>query len=91
MKNIFYSLALAGTLMSCGAAMRTMGGATESKLIETVAVEQGFQREIVKIIDKSKNSGNATYALDVCGKRMVYKQIGSVFMESGKAESMFQK
>ena len=45
-------------------------------------------KEEIKILDKVKTTGNATYSLDVCGKRMVYKQIGSVLMEASKADNM---
>ena len=63
-----------------------MTGTTESKLLKTVAVEQGCLVENVRVIDKIKTMGNATYSLDACGKRVVYKQIGTVFMESSKAD-----
>lgn len=67
-----------------------MSGTTESKLIKTVSVEQGCPVENVKVIDKVKTLGNATYSLDVCGKRVVYKQIGSVFMEGSKADNLIK-
>lgn len=77
-------------MCSCGSVNRTMSGTTESKLIKTVSVEQGCPVENVKVIDKVKTLGNATYSLDVCGKRVVYKQIGSVFMEGSKADNLIK-
>lgn len=73
-------------ICSCGSLNRTMTGTTESKLLKTVAVEQGCSVENVKVLDKIKTMGNATYSLDACGKRVVYKQIGTVFMEGSKAD-----
>ncbi len=77
-------------LTSCGAYTRTMLGVTEKDLIETVSVEQGCPREKIKILSKIKKIGNATYSLDVCGKRVVYKQVGSVFMTAEKADKMIK-
>lgn len=79
------------TVTSCGSLNRSMTGTTESKLIKTVSVEQGCSVENVRVIDKIRTMGNATYSLDACGKRVVYKQIGTVFMESSKAEETARK
>ena len=73
-------------LTSCGSVSRTMFGTTEKTLIKTVSIEQNCEQENIKIIDSNKGLHGATYALDVCGKRMVYKQVGSVFMEASKAD-----
>lgn len=86
MKNLVLIGSLSMVLMNCGAVSRTIFGITEEKLIQTVSVEQGCPKENIKITDNVKTFGNATYSLDVCGKRMVYKQIGSVFMEASKAD-----
>ncbi|MDY3352412.1 hypothetical protein PG357_10535 [Riemerella anatipestifer] len=86
MKNLVLVASVATMLVSCGEMNRAMFGVTEKKLIQTVSVEQGCSTENIKVLDKVVTTGNATYALDVCGKRMVYKQIGSVFMESSKAD-----
>ncbi len=85
MKRTFLLLSSAVLLSSCGATMRTMSGATSNQLIKQVSVEQGCPKDEIKVLDKQQAAGNATYALDVCGKRMVYKQVGSVFMESSKS------
>jgi hypothetical protein len=68
--------------------MRTASGATINNLKEQVSIEQGCDIDKIELLEKQQAAGNATYALDVCGKRMVYKQVGSVFMESGKADKM---
>jgi len=88
MKKSFLIGSLSIVLLNCGAVNRTAFGMTETKLIQTVSVEQGCPKEDIKILDKVKSTGNATYSLNVCGKRMVYKQVGSVFMESSKADNL---
>jgi len=75
-------------LASCGSVSRTMFGTTEKNLIKTVAIEQNCDKEKIEIKEKIKGLHGATYALDACGKRFVYKQVGSVFMEASKADKM---
>jgi len=75
-------------LFSCGSVSRTISGSTEKKLVKTVSVEQGCDQENIKVLDRIKRLGGATYSLDVCGKRLVYKQVGSVFMEQSVADKM---
>lgn len=70
--------------------MRASFGNTEKKLIETVAVETGCAKKDIKITNKVKALGHATYSLDVCGKQMVYKQVGSLFMKDSEAEKMME-
>ncbi len=82
MKHLFFAVITAGTLISCEATAKATHGTTEQKLIKIVSVEQGCPAENIKIIDK----GRGSYALDVCGKRMVYKQAGNTFMESSKMQ-----
>ncbi len=79
---------LLSILLSCGTLNRTVTGSKEIDLIKTVSIEQNCKKENIKIIEKVKKAYSATYALDVCGKRMVYKQVGTVFMESSKADRM---
>lgn len=86
MKKLLLIATTSVCVVSCGSLNRSMTGTTESKLLKTVAVEQGCLVENVRVIDKIKTMGNATYSLDACGKRVVYKQIGTVFMESSKAD-----
>ena len=87
-------LVLLGTsciiLSSCmiGVTARTVYGATEKRLIQTVAIEQNCPKDSVKIVDKVKVAGHATYALEACGERKIYTQIGSVFMEASQAEKI---
>lgn len=78
-------------LLSCGSMVRTFSGATEKNLVKQVSIEQGCPVDSIKIVDRQKSAGNATYALEGCGKRMVYSQVGSVFMESSKKDQMFKK
>lgn len=79
---IIFSIALT----SCGAINRTVSGSTINTLKKQVSIEQGCDIDNIELLEKQQAAGNATYALDVCGKRMVYKQVGSVFMESSKAD-----
>ncbi|MFL0114048.1 hypothetical protein [Tenacibaculum maritimum] len=91
MKKIFLMLLVNLFLSSCGAVNRTMFGTTEKTLIKTVSIEQNCPKENIKITDRNKGLHGATYALEVCGKRITYKQVGSVFMESKKADKMAEK
>jgi hypothetical protein len=88
MKNLLLISSLSIVLLSCGAISRGTTGTTESKLIKIVSVEQGCPVENIKIIDKVKGMGSGSYALEVCGKRMVYKQAGTTFMESSKMQTI---
>jgi chaperonin cofactor prefoldin len=65
-----------------------MFGTTEKNLIKTVSIEQDCPTENVKVIESLKGLHGATYSLEACGKKYVYKQVGSVFMESSKANKM---
>lgn len=86
MKKIIVVLGLM-SLISCGSATRTMMGTSEKTLINTVSIEQNCPVANIEILQKEKGLHGATYALNVCGNRIVYKQIGSVFMESSRADS----
>lgn len=90
MKKLLY-LSIVAVSLSCGSAVRTMSGATEGNLKKQVSVEQGCPIEKIEILDSQKAAGNATYSIDVCGKRMVYRQIGSVFMEKGEADELLKQ
>ena len=84
MKKIIFISLLSVTLFSCGSVTRTVSGSTES-------IEQNCPVGELKVVEKVKGVGQATYAIEGCGKRFVYKQMGSIFMESSKADSMLQK
>lgn len=90
MKKIILTSLLLG-LLSCGSVSRAVFGTTEKNLVKTVSIEQNCEKENIKILDKIKGLHGATYSLDVCGKRLVYKQVGSVFMEATKADKMVKK
>lgn len=78
-------------LTSCsGSVTRAMFGLTEKKLIETVSMEQDCPKEKIKILQSNKGLHGATYALDVCGKRVIYKQVGTVFMEASQTNNMLK-
>ena len=91
MKKSFLAWFVSLILVSCGSVNRTMFGITESTLVKTVAIEQNCPSESIKILEKVKGLHGATYSLDVCGKRLVYKQVGSVFMEASKADEINSK
>lgn len=86
MKKTLLLLIILLILVSCGSVNRTMFGTTEKNLLKTVSIEQGCDTENIEILEKLKGLHGATYALNVCGTRMVYKQVGSVFMEASKAD-----
>lgn len=86
MKKLLLTLFISTFLFSCGSGARTVFGTTEKTLIKTVSIEQNCPQEDIKVLDSTKGLHGATYALDVCGKRMVYKQVGSVFMEQSVAD-----
>lgn len=94
MKNSILFLSLFGALGSCASVVNSTQGSTEKKLIKTVSIDQNCPVDSIRITDKVKNMAHATYALEVCGKRMVYQQLGTAFMEKSKAEEtveMFKK
>ncbi|MDM1328109.1 hypothetical protein [Myroides odoratimimus] len=78
-------------LTSCGGMLRGVTGSTKGALIKQVAVETGCHEEKIKIIEMSRNAGSGTFALDVCGERKIYKQIGSVFMSNEEANKLNEK
>ena len=91
MKKIIFISLLSVTLFSCGSVTRTVSGSTESKLLKTVSIEQNCPVGELKVVERVKGVGQATYAIEGCGKRFVYKQMGSIFMESSKEDSILQK
>lgn len=91
MKKVYLIFVSVILLSSCGAINRTVFGNTEKDLVKQVSIETGCSEDNIKIVEKIKNFGNATYSLDVCGKRMVYKQVGSVFMTSEQADKLLNK
>lgn len=67
--------------ISCGSLNRTMSGTTTSAVKKQASIEYDCPMENIKVLEKRQHAGNATYALDVCGTRRVYTQIGSVIQE----------
>ncbi|MEC4114619.1 hypothetical protein VSO92_10960 [Myroides pelagicus] len=78
MKNLFLFTLLAISITSCGGMLRGVAGSTQNALIKQVAVETGCPQENIKIVEMSRNAGAGTFALDVCGERKIYKQIGGL-------------
>jgi hypothetical protein len=78
-------------IISCGSVNRKVFGNTEKDLIKQVSIETGCSSDKITVTEKIQNLGNATYALNVCGNRMVYKQIGSVFMKSEELDKLLNK
>lgn len=90
MKKAIFAVITACTIYSCGAYMRGMSGATKDNLIKTVSIEQNCPIENITIVEEVRRTGSATYALEACGKRVIYKQLGSVFMESSQADKLIE-
>ena len=87
MKKVFLILTFAILLISCASAM----GYAEDDVVKTASVEHGCPVEKIKVIDKIEKMGNATYNLEICGKQIVYKRIGSVIMQADKVEKMINQ
>lgn len=87
MKKLIAFTLLLG-IFSCGSVNRTIFGTTEKNLVKTISIEQNCSKENIKITNKIKGLHGATYSVEACGKRYVYKQVGSVFMESSKADKL---
>ncbi len=68
-------------IISCGSINRTMSGTTTGAVKKQASIEYGCPVDSIKLLEKKQHAGNATYALDVCGTRRVYTQIGSVIQE----------
>lgn len=67
---------------------RSIGKSGLNSLVKVVSVEQDCPVENIKILESFHKSGGGYYKLEACGKVVRYKKIGSVFMESEKAEKM---
>lgn len=80
MKKLFIA-SVALLVLSCGSINRTLTGTTVDAAKKQASVEYGCPVEKIKLIEKTTHTGNATYALDVCGTRRVYTQIGSTLQE----------
>lgn len=81
-------------ISSCKSVVNATQGSTEKTLIKTVSIDQNCPVDSIRVTDKVKNMAHATYALEVCGKRMVYQQLGTAFMEKSKAQEtikLFEK
>ena len=91
MKKLLFVAITTLSIASCGSLNRTFYGTTESTLIKTVAIEHNCPKENVKVVERLKGVHGATYAVDACGKRLVYKQTGSVFMEATKLDETINK
>jgi hypothetical protein len=74
-------LLLTSFCISCGSAIRTISGTTTSAVKKQASIEYNCPMDSIKLLEKRQHAGNATYALDVCGTRRVYTQVGSVLQE----------
>lgn len=94
MKKSLLILGVVISIFSCKSFVNSSQGATEGKLIKTVSIDRNCPVDSIKIIDRVKNMAHATYALEACGERVVYQQLGTAFMEKSQAEKtveMFKK
>ncbi|MDE5483484.1 hypothetical protein KRE28_16885 [Elizabethkingia meningoseptica] len=91
MKKLLFVAITTFSVASCGSLNRTFYGTTESTLIKTVAIEQNCPKENIKVVERLKGVHGATYAVEACGKRYVYKQSGSVFVEATRVNEIFGK
>lgn len=94
MKKSILLLSFFSVIYSCASVVNSTQGATEKTLIKTVSIDQNCPLDSIRVTDKVKNMAHATYAIEVCGKRMVYQQLGTAFMEKSNAQEtikMFEK
>lgn len=80
MKKLFI-VSFAFVITSCGAFIRSTTGTTAAAAKKQASVEYGCPIEKIILLEKTTRTGNSTYALDVCGTRRVYTQIGSTLQE----------
>ena len=88
MKKLLFLSVLSVSLLSCGGYMRGVSGATKKQLIQRVSIKEDCPKENIEILSQARNRGGATYELNVCGERMVYEQVGSVFMKASEADKI---
>jgi len=62
----------------------TSCGVSSKAVKKTVSIEKNCPRENIKILEKEKGYGRATYKLDACGNIYIYKVIGTTISESGE-------
>lgn len=66
-------------------------GANTYELKKHVSVETGCPIDKIEVKNASEQLGNAIYILDVCGKEMKYRRMGTVFYKDGEKPIMNQQ
>lgn len=83
--GITYSnIIMKNLLLVLGCLVLTSCGVSSSSVRKTVAIEKDCPKENVKILEKEKGFGRATYSIDACGKVYTYKVIGTTISEKEK-------
>ena len=59
-------------------------GATIEDLKKHISIDMGCKISEIKILDASEQLGNAIYIVCVCGKKVKYRRIGTVFFKDGE-------
>lgn len=62
-------------------------GTTANDMKKYVSVDTGCPVEKITIISMVEELGNGIYNLDVCGTKMKYRRVGSVFYKDGENPS----
>ena len=75
-------LALLLSLYACGSGSNTSLRSSEDRLIATVSVTENCIVGNIKIEDIIERNNETLYRVRACGKRLVYKQVGSDFVKA---------
>ena len=67
-----------------------MGQISDSKLIKTVSFDTGVSKDKIKVIDRQEGLGDGFYSLDVDGKTLKYKRMGTIYYNAEKAPTVLQ-
>lgn len=58
-------------------------GVSQKSVMKTVSIEKDCPRENIKVLEKEKGMGRATYKVKACGETYIYKVIGTTISEGG--------
>ncbi len=74
MKNFVLTVSVLALVSSCGAKLRQVNKLTEKDLKKIVSIEKDCPVENIKVLNKVRGAYHATYTLEVCGNKTIYRQ-----------------
>ncbi|HCO67945.1 MAG TPA: hypothetical protein DIT04_09370 [Dysgonomonas sp.] len=92
-KNLFFIVLLFSSFISCKS-QKAKSDSVLRNLTNQISVETGCPVNRIVLESQYRSDDgkmNETYAFDVCGKRMVYKRIGSVYLNSDDMGKLFNR